>query len=92
MNDLNLSLFRNSRGIIIWEKDAVANYRQLHGAVRWDVLTDKEFKGEVVQPEYTQEIHWLEDGETFLADVHGSGDKSHPSVNQAFTENQSLSP
>lgn len=61
--------------------------------MRWDVFTDKEFKGGgVVQPESTQEIHWLEDGETFLADVRGSGDKSHPSLNQAFTENQSLSP
>ena len=86
MNDLNLNLFRNSRGIIIWEKDAVASYRELHGAVRWAVFMDKEFKaGWGVQPESTQEIHWLEDGETFLAGVHGSGDKSHPSVNQAFS-------
>lgn len=37
-----------------------------------------------------QQIHWLEDGERFLADTHWLEDKFQ-SVNQAFIGNQSHS-
>lgn len=46
--------------------------------------------GRLVQPEFKQEAHWLEDGESFLVDVHWTGDKSQSSVHQAFMGNQSL--
>ena len=38
-----------------------------------------------VQGESKKHVFWLEDGERFLADVHGSGAKFLSSVNQEFT-------
>lgn len=51
----------------------------------------KKCKEGEVQPESKQEVHGLEDGERFLADVHWSGDKSRTAANQALIGNQPLS-
>ena len=51
----------------------------------------KEGKEGTVPSESKQKVHWVEDGERFLVDVHWSGNKSWFSVNQTFTGNQSLS-
>ena len=51
----------------------------------------KECRESGVQPESKQQVHWLEDGERFLAGVHWSRDKCLSSMNQAFMGNQSLS-
>lgn len=42
-------------------------------ALRWVVFTGKE-RG--IQLESMQQVHWLEDGERFLADVHWLRDVS----------------
>lgn len=51
---------------------------------------DKECKDREVQPESQQQVHWLEDGDGFLADVHWSGSKFPSSLNQVLMGNQSL--
>lgn len=50
----------------------------------------KEHKEGSVQPEFKQSVHWLEEGERFLADASWSEDKALSSVIQAFMGNQSL--
>ena len=55
------------------------------------VLMVKESKEGRVQPESKQQVHWFEDGERFLMNVHCLRDKFLSPVNQAFTGNQSLS-
>lgn len=42
----------------------------------------KECKEAGVQPGSKKYVHWLEDAERFLADVHWSGNKSQCSVNR----------
>ena len=54
------------------------------------VLMGKELTEEEVQPQSNLSVHSLEDGERFLEDVRWSGDKSQPSLTQAFMKIQFL--
>ena len=53
--------------------------------LRQVVFLGKKCKEGEVHPVSQQWLRWLEDGETFLADVHWPGDKAPPSVNQGVT-------
>ena len=75
MDYLNLSLFKKSKGIVIWDKYAVASYRQVHGGSWVGCIYRQRVSGGNDQLESMQQMHNLEGGEVFLADVHGSGNK-----------------
>lgn len=77
-----LSLFGNSREIVIWEMHAVGSYRP----VLWGVGTV--FTGKECQQKgmFSWSLSSKLFGERFLADILWSGGKFWSSVNQAFTE------
>lgn len=77
-----LSLFGNSRGIVIWEMHAVASYRP----VLWGVGTIFIGKERQQKRMFNWSLSSKLVGERFLADILWLGGKSWSSVNQAFTE------